>query len=88
MAIERALDAAAPAQVPRNRRRASPSSLQCTLELTAIVAVITYVTMLLTVRLHYSIDSVPLYGWLECLVLLAPVIPILTRLTSIIHESA
>ena len=41
--------------------------------------------MLLTVRLSYSIGSVSLYSWLECLVLLAPVIPILTRLRN--HSS-
>jgi diguanylate cyclase (GGDEF)-like protein len=35
--------------------------------------------LLLTVRLSYSIDSVSLYNWLECLAFLAPVIPILTR---------
>ena len=40
---------------------------------------ISYVTMLLTVRLSYSIDSISLYNWWECLALLAPVIPILTR---------
>jgi diguanylate cyclase (GGDEF)-like protein len=80
MAIERALDAAAPTRVQRNPRHASPASLQFTLELTAIVVVVTYVTMLLTVRLPYSFDSVSLYGWLECLILLAPVIPIMTRL--------
>ena len=71
---------AASARVRRNLRRASPNLMQFTLESTAIVAVIAYVTMLLTVRFPYSIDSVSLYGWLECLVLLAPVIPILPRL--------
>jgi diguanylate cyclase (GGDEF)-like protein len=49
------------------------------LEFAAVVMVLTYATMLLTVRLPYSIDSVSLYNWLECLALLMPVVPILTR---------
>src|ERR1039458_3112162 len=66
-------------------RRSSSNRLQFTLELAASIVVISYVTMLLTVRLSYSIGSVSLYSWLECLVLLAPVIPILTRLRN--HSS-
>ncbi|HVB70173.1 MAG TPA: EAL domain-containing protein [Acidimicrobiales bacterium] len=66
--------------IHRYLRRASTDAVQFTVELAAIVVVVTYVTMLLTVRLPYSIGSVPLYSWLECLVFLAPVIPILPRL--------
>jgi len=73
------LRAAVPTAIRRYIRRASSDQLQFTLELAAIVVVITYVTMLLTVRLPYSIDSVSLYKWWECLALLAPVIPFLTR---------
>lgn len=69
-----------PAHVNRYFRRSSSNPFQLTLELAAILVVITYVTMLLTVRLPYSVDSVSLYRWLECLALLAPAIPILTGL--------
>src|SRR5665213_1074109 len=80
MTIAGTVKVAVPTAVRRYIRRASSDLFQFTLELAAIVVVITYVTMLLTVRLPYSIDSVSLYSWLECLALLAPVIPILTRL--------
>jgi diguanylate cyclase (GGDEF)-like protein len=79
MTIARSPNVAAPARVHRYLRRASPDLFQFTSELAAIVVVVTYVTMLLTVRLPYSIGSVPLYSWLECLALLAPVVPILNR---------
>ena len=79
MTIAGTLKVAEPAAVRRYLRRASSDLFQFTLELAAIVVVITYVTMLLTVRLSYSIDSISLYNWWECLALLAPVIPILTR---------
>jgi diguanylate cyclase (GGDEF)-like protein len=59
--------------------RAWSDRYQTTLEISAILVVITYVTMLLTVRLSVSIDGVSLYNWLGCLALLAPVIPVLTR---------
>jgi len=72
-------DAAVPAKVHRYLRRASSNRFQPVFELVAVVVVITYVTMLLTVRHSYSIDSVSLYNWWECLALLMPVIPILTR---------
>ena len=72
-------DVAAPAKVHRYIRRATSNRFQPVFELVAVVVVITYVTMLLTVRHSYSIDSVSLYDWGECLALLMPVIPILTR---------
>src|ERR1039458_10115338 len=79
MTIARAPDVAVPAEVHRYLRRAPSNRFQFILELAAVVVVITYVTMLLTVRHFYSIDSVSLYNWWECLALLVPVIPILTR---------
>ena len=69
----------APAQVHRFLPRAWSDRFQFTLELASIVVVITYVTILLTVRLSLSIDSVPLHNVLGCVALLAPVLPILTR---------
>ena len=79
MTIAGAPDVAVPAEVHQYLRRASSNRFQSILELVAVVVVITYVTMLLTVRHSYSIDSVSLFNWWECLALLVPVIPILTR---------
>jgi diguanylate cyclase len=69
--------AAPPRRIFRVRR--SSDRFQFAFELAAIVVVVTYVTLLLTARLPYQIDSVSLLDWLECLALLAPVIPILIR---------
>ena len=80
MTIAGSPNVTAPAKVHRYLRRASSDLFQFTSELAAILVVVTYVTLLLTVRLPYSIDSVSLYSWLECLALMAPVVPILTRL--------
>jgi diguanylate cyclase (GGDEF)-like protein len=79
MTIATPPDVAVPAEVHQYLRRASSNRFQSILELVAVVVVITYVTMLLTVRHSYSIDSVSLFNWWECLALLVPVIPILTR---------
>jgi diguanylate cyclase (GGDEF)-like protein len=79
MTIAAQPDGTVPEEVHRYLRRASSNRFQSILELTAVVVVITYVTMLLTVRHFYTIDSVSLYNWWECLALLVPVIPILTR---------
>src|SRR5271155_4811536 len=68
-----------PAEVRRDLRRASSGRFLFGLEVAAVVVVITYVTMLLTVRHSYSIDSVSLYNWWGSLALFLPVIPILVR---------
>ncbi len=70
---------AAPAQEHRYFPRFWSDRLQFTLELAATFVVVAYVTMLLTVHLSVSIDSVSLYRWLECFATLVPVIPILIR---------
>ena len=70
---------AVPEEVHRYLRRASCNRFLFVLELAAVVVVITYVTMLLSVRHSYTFDSVSLYDWWQCLALLVPVIPILTR---------
>jgi diguanylate cyclase (GGDEF)-like protein len=80
MTIAESPNVAVPVKLCRYFRGASSNRFQFTSEIVAIVVVAAYVTMFLTVRLPYSIDSVSLYNWLEILVLLAPVIPILTRL--------
>jgi diguanylate cyclase (GGDEF)-like protein len=68
-----------PAGVHRYLRRPSSKRFQFILKSAAVVVVITYVMMLLTVRHSYSIDSVSLYNWWGCVALLVPVIPILIR---------
>jgi diguanylate cyclase (GGDEF)-like protein len=68
-----------PAEVHRFFPRFWSDRFQFTLEFSAIVVVVLYVTLLLSVRLSVSIDSVSLYDWLGSIALLAPVLPVLTR---------
>jgi len=72
-------DVAAPTKEHRYFPRFWTDRLQFTLEVAATFVVVAYVTMLLTVHLSVSIDSVSLYRWLECFATLVPVIPILIR---------
>ncbi len=78
LTFARSVRSALPVAAHRLTQRASSDLFQFTAKLVAVGAVTSYVALVFLVR-HPSIDAVSLRRWLECLVLLAPTIPILTR---------